>query len=1569
MAHNKKLSEVDNADSINLKGCTLPRFGAVPYHRVVERFYTYCKAQDFMCPNQDPRPEHGKPGHDEWEPWVFPQEHRAAATLEMLCREDDLDLVKGLDLVKPILQKLKEKYKGDMTAEFFTLQTKWEKLTKESGETISEFFCRAKDIANRLKDLDQPITEPAIIAKLMSCLPSDYDLVIALFKERSLTLTTESMSLNAFQQSMQKREAEIGLHSVTRKTDKALQARAVDNEEDGKKQPWWEKKRGGGRRPRGRGGIGSGGGGGRGHHHHRGGRGGGVQKHRGRGRGDRHQRGGKQQAEKFEGQCNHCGKYGHKKSECWKFSEWLEQQKKGGHGIGQQAGNPNLPPHLRDQGARANQARSQSTGAGTSYQGYYDQDFAPRANPTFNPARAYHVLPGERAHYSGVVNYNPTGSVLDTGCTQHMTPVKEALVNYQPFNVCPTVYVGNGIPCTVLGHGDLYVRAKTSYGTNDIKITDVWYVPDLIETLISVNMLQDKGTKCTIIEQDITVYDRDWYELFVATYQKSIGYVPNWEMIAPQENALAFFARQTKEDALLWHARLGHCSFDVLHTMVSDNHATGIRVPAGQFKKYKDDACPVCIAAKLQRKPYVSVRGKPRPKPGEALCSDVAGPYQVLSLGGAEYMFMLVDYSTSKFWAIPMQNKDDVETLIPPLVTHIEKQTGNLVQYFQTDNGGEYIGNKLAAYFESKDIKHMLSLPYEHQQNGVAENAIKQCNNIARALLYNSALPLHLWGEAVDHAAYLHNITYSAAVGKSPNEAFYGVSPDLSLLRTFGCITYLRTPDELRKKLDPKAEVGYYLGPAPASKGVRVLCKHESGKWHVKYARDIVCVERYLTHPNVPAVQYFERVGTTEAQGADQNWELGLPVSAPPEVAGSRPASDLSLRLEELLKSGVGPIGAEDLADHQVAEGVDPGQPAESVPAAEVPGTGIQKSSEDPPRVEQRGDADRSGHSLAPTSEERRYPARKRQPPRNMDPAYNPRSRRKPNPKTRPPATLRFADTAEGAAQARYVRGVTDEFDFALARAVLGEMEGYEPTSFRDAVQQPDWDDWKLALDEEMKSLLENDTWELVEREPGMKVIPSKWVFKLKRDSEGRINRYKCRLVAGGHRQKYGVDFEETFAPVSKATSLRVLLSIAAYNKWKVHQLDVKTAFLHGDIDTVVYMQQPEGFETGHNLVCRLKKCLYGLKQAPRAWYEKLSAFLQELGFAPNIADPSIWIGAPYGKTIMLSLVVDDTLVTCEDESHTLRFIRTVLDRFDGHTSFAEYYVGMKLNWQEDGTVILTQKPHIEKILKDHFPEGVKPRSTPCAIGFVFTKKGKALDTRKYNYPAIVGSFLFIACYTRVDIVAIVNRFAKYVSNPTQEMLEGLRHLAGYLLHTINVGLHLGRNSDIVMYADSDFASCVDTRRSHTGWVFVFFGAAVCWQSKCQTTVAVSTTEAEYQAVSSSAREALWLRQLLPSMGIQLKQFMIRTDSMGALNSLKNPQITQRTKHIDVQHHFVRQRCARGEITLEFVTGEKNVADFLTKPVPKQKHCWSCHKAGMAQVTDSGKLIPGLYAHLHHLED
>jgi hypothetical protein len=158
------------------------------------------------------------------------------------------------------------------------------------------------------------------------------------------------------------------------------------------------------------------------------------------------------------------------------------------------------------------------------------------------------------------------------------------------------------------------------------------------------------------------------------------------------------------------------------------------------------------------------------------------------------------------------------------------------------------------------------------------------------------------------------------------------------------------------------------------------------------------------------------------------------------------------------------------------------------------------------------------------------------------------------------------------------------------------------------------------------------------------------------------------------------------------------------------------------------------------------------------------------------------------------------------------------------------------------------------------------------------------------------------------------------------------------------------------MYADADYAANVGNRRSHTCWVFLLYGSAVSWQSKCQPTVAASTTEAEYQAVSMAAREALWLKQLLPYFDVSVGQLMIRSDSQGAINSIKNSQITQRTKHIDVIHHFVRERCARGEIKLEFVKGEKNVADQLTKPLPKQKHMWTCHKMGVVPLSmDSRK--------------
>jgi ribonuclease HI len=209
---------------------------------------------------------------------------------------------------------------------------------------------------------------------------------------------------------------------------------------------------------------------------------------------------------------------------------------------------------------------------------------------------------------------------------------------------------------------------------------------------------------------------------------------------------------------------------------------------------------------------------------------------------------------------------------------------------------------------------------------------------------------------------------------------------------------------------------------------------------------------------------------------------------------------------------------------------------------------------------------------------------------------------------------------------------------------------------------------------------------------------------------------------------------------------------------------------------------------------------------------------------------------------------------------------------------------------------------------------------------------------------------LYIACNTRPDISSTVNRLAKYMSKPTKQHWEAAVNLVGYLRYTQKLGLHLGSSEGMKAFCDSDFASDVNSRRSHTGYVFMVNGGAISWQSKCQPTVAASTTEAEYMAASAATREALWLRQLLPEFGISCTPVEIKTDSMGALGSLNNPQITQRTKHIDVMHHFVRERRAAGEVNFSWVSGKLNPADILTKPLAKEAHEGHCKRLGMRMV-------------------
>jgi hypothetical protein len=376
-------------------------------------------------------------------------------------------------------------------------------------------------------------------------------------------------------------------------------------------------------------------------------------------------------------------------------------------------------------------------------------------------------------------------------------------------------------------------------------------------------------------------------------------------------------------------------------------------------------------------------------------------------------------------------------------------------------------------------------------------------------------------------------------------------------------------------------------------------------------------------------------------------------------------------------------------------------------------------------------------------------------------------------------------------------------------------------------------------------------------------------------------------------------------------------------------------------------MQQPEGYNFGDGLVCKLTKCLYGLKQAPRAWFAKLTDFLRELGFRASVADPSLWFGDWKGARVWIAIVVDDTLLTSSNKAATLEVEAKILERFPGKSGQAEWYCGMKLDWQVDGSVRITQTAHVEQLLIKHNLQGIPVRDQPLTRDTVLVKAGEPLDSVNFPYASIVGALLYIACNTRPDISSTVNKLTKYMSCPTTKHWDVLIALLGYLKGTRLMGLHLGKSDTILGWCDSDWGNCKDSRRSQTGWLFQLFGGPICWQSKCQSTVATSTVEAEYQAASAAAREALWLRQLLADFNIPQTPMVILCDSQGALGAMMNSQVSQRTKHIDIIHHFVRERCNLGQIKFQFVKGTENVADVLTKPVGREKHRLCCKLMGM----------------------
>ncbi|GJS09054.1 retrovirus-related pol polyprotein from transposon TNT 1-94 [Tanacetum coccineum] len=460
---------------------------------------------------------------------------------------------------------------------------------------------------------------------------------------------------------------------------------------------------------------------------------------------------------------------------------------------------------------------------------------------------------------------------------------------------------------------------------------------------------------------------------------------------------------------------------------------------------------------------------------------------------------------------------------------------------------------------------------------------------------------------------------------------------------------------------------------------------------------------------------------------------------------------------------------------------------------------------------------------------------------------------------------------------------------WCLYNSVLSKVE---PKNFKSAITE---DCWFQAMQDEIHEFDRLQVWELVPQPDCVMIIALKWIYKVKLDEYGDVLKNKARLVAKGYRQEEGIDFEESFAPVARIEAIRIFIANAASKNMTIYQMDVKTAFLNGELKEEVYVSQPDGFvDPDHPThVYRLNKALYGLKQAPRAWYDTLSRFLLDNKFSKGAVDPTLFTRKTGKHILLVQIYVDDIIFSSTDPK--------ACDIFSN-----------------DMSIFINQSKFSLEILKKFGMDSCDPVDTPM-----------------------------------VDQLKLDEDPLGILASPTKKHLEALKRVFRYLRGTINWGLWYPKDTAMALtaYADADHAGCQDTRRSTSGSAQFLGDKLVSWSSKKQKSTAISTTEAEYIAMSGCCAQILWMRSQLTDYGFVFNKIPLYCDNRSAIALCCNNVQHSWSKHIDIRHHFIREQVEKGVVELYFVTTDYQLANIFTKALPRERFKFLLPRLGMKSMS------------------
>lgn len=518
----------------------------------------------------------------------------------------------------------------------------------------------------------------------------------------------------------------------------------------------------------------------------------------------------------------------------------------------------------------------------------------------------------------------------------------------------------------------------------------------------------------------------------------------------------------------------------------------------------------------------------------------------------------------------------------------------------------------------------------------------------------------------------------------------------------------------------------------------------------------------------------------------------------------------------------------------------------------------------------------------------------------------------------------------------RYLRDYINVEELFLA-------ENQEPEDFDDAVRSEQANHWRKAMDCEMNSLQNNKTWKLVELPRGAQVLKNRWVFKIKQKADGTTDKYKARLVVKGFTQKPGIDYFETFSPVVKFTSIRTVLAVAVAERMNLAQFDVETAFLNGNLDEDIYMTQPQGYEDGSGKVCKLNKALYGLKQSARCWNTKFTQCLKRFNLTASNADPCVFINREDGDTLILAVYIDDGLVASTNKDRTEALLMYLSKELKIKTGKLDKFLGMEFKYLPDGSMLVNQQQYAHKIVERFRLGEAHAVAIPADQHqdlSIQTEESKHTHVN-VPYKEAVGSLFYLAMVSRPDIAYAVNAVSQYAEAPTKERWNAVKRIIKYVKGTMEYGILFKPDEppSLKAYSDADFAGDRATRRSTSGSVIFAGEAAVSWAARKQKSVALSTTESEFMAASDTAKEVVWLERLLKDLvSVSVSKPVLLIDNQSAIRLIKNPELHQRSKHIDVRFHFVRELYEKDVFDIEYVNTEFQVADICTKPLAKERY-------------------------------